>query len=125
MAITRSVDTGTAEIAGFGGSESVDTGVEMAGFDGSESVDTTAGEIAGFDVASLGRPRPRTGMPAAFRYPPIVSRRMPVACWMRESVQPKRPSARICCCLVSSKTLLMRAEEHRVPRSRQRLGRPS
>jgi hypothetical protein len=46
---------------------------------GHGSVDTSPGEIAGFAVASLGRPRPRTGMPAAFKYALIVSRRMPVA----------------------------------------------
>ncbi len=90
--------------------ESVDTCPEMAGFDRPESVDTST-EIAGFDLASLGRPRLRTAMPAAFRYPLIVSRRMPVASSMRESVQPRRPSARICCCFSSSKTLLMPATE--------------
>ena len=48
------------------GGESVDTpGGEMAGF-GPESVDTPS-VIAGFAVRSLGRPRPRTGMPAALR----------------------------------------------------------
>jgi hypothetical protein len=83
---------------------------EMAGFGGSASVDTSA-EIAGFGFDSLGRPRPRTGIPAAFKYPLIVSRRTPVVRWMRESVQPKRPSARICCCRSSSKTLLMAATE--------------
>ena len=46
---------------------------------GRRSVDTCSGVIAGFAVASRGRPRPRTGMPAAFRYAPIVSRRIPVA----------------------------------------------
>jgi len=40
----------------------------MAGFAGSESVDTGGGEIAGFALDSLGRPRPRTGIPAAFRW---------------------------------------------------------
>ena len=50
------------------GGESVDTGaLEMAGFVGAESVDTTGGEIAGFALDSLGRPRPRTGIPAAFK----------------------------------------------------------
>ena len=62
----ESVDT-SALVAGFGGLESVDTSPEMAGFDWSESVDTTDGEIAGFAFDSLGRPRPRTGIPAALR----------------------------------------------------------
>jgi hypothetical protein len=89
----------------------VDTSALVAGFGASESVDTFS-EIAGFGFDSLGRPRPRTAMPATFKYPLIVSRRMPVASWMRDSVQPKRPSARICCCFSSSKTLLMPATEH-------------
>ena len=41
----------------------------------------------------------------------MVSRRTAGACSMRRSDQPSRPSARICCCLVSSKTLLMPATE--------------
>jgi hypothetical protein len=57
----------SALVAGFAASESVDTGSEMAGFDRPKSVDTRGGEIAGFALDSLGRPRPRTGMPAAFR----------------------------------------------------------
>jgi len=44
----------------------------------------------------------------------MVSRRTPVVSWMRESVQPRRPSARTCCCLVLSKTLLIAAEDHLV-----------
>jgi len=104
------VDT-FALVAGFAPSESVDTSSEMAGFAGSGSVDTDGGEIAAFAVDSLGRPRPRTGIPAAFRYPLTVSRRTPVVCWMRESVHPRRPSARICCRVVSPKTLLMPATE--------------
>ena len=48
------------------GAESVDTTRgEIAGF-ARESVDTS-GEIAAFAVPSLGRPRPRTGRPAARR----------------------------------------------------------
>jgi hypothetical protein len=54
-------------VAGFGGEESVDASLEMAGFDGPGSVDTSSPEIAGFGFDSLGRPRPRTGIPAAFR----------------------------------------------------------
>ena len=106
----ESVDT-SALVAGFAASQSVDTCSEMAGFDWSGSVGTSGGEIAGFALDSLGRPRPRTGIPAAFRYPLTVSRRIPVVCWMRESVQPRRPSARICCRVVSPKTLLMPATE--------------
>jgi hypothetical protein len=62
----ESVDT-SGLVAGFDAAESVDTGAEMAGFDWPESVDTTGEGIAGFALASLGRPRPRTGSPAAFR----------------------------------------------------------
>jgi hypothetical protein len=102
----------------------VDTSALVAAFGGPESVDTSP-EIAGFGFDSLGRPRPRTPMRAAFRYALTVSRRMPVVCWMRDNVQPKRPSARICCCFSSSKTLLMPASGTHVPRPRQRLGRLS
>jgi hypothetical protein len=59
------VDT-SALVAGFDGPESVDTRLEIAGFAG-KSVDTADGEIAGFGFDSLGRPRPRTGIPAALR----------------------------------------------------------
>ena len=62
----ESVDT-SALVTAFARSESVDTSPEMAGFAGAESVDTTGGEIAGFALDSLGRPRPRTGIPAAFK----------------------------------------------------------
>src|SRR5262245_54200483 len=62
----ESVDTSVL-VPGFGGEESVDTSLEMAGFDGPGSVDTSSPEIAGFGFDSLGRPRPRTGIPAAFR----------------------------------------------------------
>src|SRR5712691_808798 len=41
----------------------------------------------------------------------MVSRRPASACSMRRSDHPSRPSARICCCVVSSKTLLMPATE--------------
>src|SRR5438093_10148293 len=41
----------------------------------------------------------------------MVSRRTASACSMRRSDHPRRPSARICCCLVSSKTLLMPVTE--------------
>ena len=42
---------------------------------------------------------------------------------MRRSDHPSRPSARICCCLSSSKTLLMPATELAFRRRRQRLDR--
>ena len=55
-------------------------------------------------------PFPRTAIPPAFRYAPAVSRRTPVACSMRLSVHPSRPSAIICCFFSSLKTLLMATE---------------
>lgn len=55
-----------ARPGGATGRRSVDTSSVVAGFDGPESVDTSP-EIAGFGFDSLGRPRPRTGIPAAFR----------------------------------------------------------
>ena len=54
-------------MAGFDGLDSVDVSDEMAGLKGLESVDTSGGGMAGFGVPSLGRPGPRTAMPAAFR----------------------------------------------------------
>ena len=61
----ESVDTSSL-VAGFAPGESVDTSAEIADFDG-ESVDTS-GVVAGFGGQTRGRPpRPRTGMPAAFR----------------------------------------------------------
>ena len=57
----ESVDT-SAVVADFAPSESVDTAPEMAGFAGPGSVDTDGGEVAGFALDSLGRPRPRTGI---------------------------------------------------------------
>ena len=59
---TESVDT-SALVAAFASPASV----EMAGFAGAESVDTTGRKIAGFALDSLGRPRSRTGIPAAFK----------------------------------------------------------
>ena len=49
-------------------------------------------------------------MPAARRYPPIVSRRMCTAASMRRSDHPSRPSAMTCCFLSSLKTLLTLTE---------------
>jgi hypothetical protein len=82
----------------------------MAGFAGPGSVDTPS-EMAGFEESG-GRPRPRTLTPAAFRYALAVSRRTPVACSMRLSDHPSRPSATTCCLLSSLKTLLIPAQEH-------------
>src|SRR5208282_461252 len=79
----------------------------MAGFAAPESVITS---LAGF---GLHRPQPlggRTAIAAAFRYAPAVSRRIPVACWMRRSDQPSRPRAKTCCFFSSFKTLAMPTE---------------
>jgi hypothetical protein len=54
-------------------------------------------------------PRPFRPIPAAFRYALAISRRTPVAAWMRRSGQPSRPNARTCCCLYSPKMLAMSA----------------
>src|SRR5437660_4296500 len=93
-------------------SESVDTSPVVAGFGGSGSVDTPA-VVAGFGGHTTGRPpRPRTPIPAAFRYALAVSLRTAVSCSIRRSDQPSRPSARTCCFLSSLKTLLILAQEH-------------
>jgi hypothetical protein len=63
-------------------------------------------------IDSLGRPRPRTGMPAAFRSPLISPDECRSSPWMRESVQPRRPNEKICCWAVWSKALLIAAEDH-------------
>src|ERR1039457_1834044 len=79
----------------------------MAGFAAPESVITS---LAGFGSH---RPQPlggRTAIPAAFRYAPAVSRRIPVACWMRRSDQTSRPRAKTCCFFSSFKTLAMPTE---------------
>src|ERR1700722_16193961 len=79
----------------------------MAGFAAPESVITS---LAGFGSH---RPQPlggRPAIPAAFRYAPAVSRRIPVACWMRRSDQPSRPRAKTCCFFSSFKTLAMPTE---------------
>src|SRR3954447_12182917 len=73
-----------------------------------ESVITS---LAGF--AGPRRPHPpgdRTGMPAARRYPPMVSRRMCTAASMRLRDHPSRPSAMTCCFFSSLKTLLTLTE---------------
>jgi len=81
--------------SGLGSRGSGTTG--MAGFAALESVITS---LAGFDSH---HPQPqggRTVIPTAFRYAPAVSRRIPVACWMRRSDQPSRPRAKTCCFFV-------------------------
>ena len=55
-----------ARPGGGGAAGSVDTSALVAGFGGPESVDTSP-EMAGFALDSLGRSRPPTRMPAAFR----------------------------------------------------------
>ena len=67
-----------------GAGESVDTSRPGDRFCGPESVDTSR-EIAGFAFDSLGRPRPRTGIPAAFRYSPTL-RTSPRARWRASRV---------------------------------------
>jgi methyl coenzyme M reductase subunit C len=79
----------------------------MAGFAPPESVDTKVVEMAGFARAAGRRPRPGTTMPAALRWPLMVSRRTPIVRSMRRRDQPNRPSATIGWCLSSAKTLLM------------------
>src|SRR6266513_4175645 len=58
------------------------------------------------------RPAGRTASPAALRYAPAVSRRTPVAAWMRRRVQPSCPRAMTCCFFVSLKRLAMRRRDH-------------
>jgi len=94
------------------GPESGDTtGGEIAEF-APRSVDT-AGVIAAFAVASLGRPRRRTARPAARRYRVTVARSTCTAVEIRLAGHPSRPRARTCCCLVCSKTWLIRAKDTR------------
>ena len=87
-------------------------GFETAGSgatDGDGSVDTCSA-MAGFGGHSDGwPPRLRTAIPTARRYALAVSRRTPVADWIRRSVQPRRPSATTCCFLSSPKTLAIPA----------------
>ena len=81
----------------------------LAGFETEPRSGVTS--MAGF--AGAGRPhRPggRSAIPAALRYSPAVSRRTPVARWMRRSAHPSRPSAMTCCFFSSLKTLLISTE---------------
>src|SRR5439155_25092148 len=90
--------------------KSVVTPASLAGFESAESVITP---LAGFDDRRPHPPGGRTAIPDAFRYAPAVSRRTPVACSMRRSVQPSFPSAITCCFFSSFKTLLMPTERIR------------
>lgn len=83
---------------------------------GPESVvDSLAGFAAGPEsvvdrLAGFGARRvrgARTAIPAAFRYELAVSRRTPVASWIRRSDHPSRPSASTCCFFSSLKTFTL------------------
>src|SRR5918912_2189740 len=87
--------------------ESVDTPSPLAGFAAAESVDTPP-VLAGFAASTTCRGA-RTAIPAARRYTPAVSRRVPVACSIFRSDQPSRPRARTCCFFSSLKTLAIPA----------------
>ena len=66
--------------------------------------------LAGFAGACPHLPGGRKAIPAALRYMAAVSRRTPVACWMRRSDHPSRPNAMTCCLFSSLKTLLTSSE---------------
>jgi len=66
--------------------------------------------MAGFGGVRPHPPADRTGIPAALRYAPIVSRRMCAARSMRRSDHPRRPKAITCCLFSSFKTLLTSTE---------------
>ncbi len=79
----------------------------LAGFAaarGSGSVVTPTAGFAGDPLPQA--PGGRTGISAAFKYAAAVSRRTPVAFWMRRSDQPNCPSAMTCFFFSSVKTLL-------------------
>src|SRR5262245_42166322 len=83
--------------------KSVITTASLAGFEPLESVATPMAGFAGVRR----QPGRLTEIPAAFRYAPAVSRRTPVSCSIRRSVQPSFPNAMTCCFFSSLKTLLM------------------
>ena len=73
--------------------------------------------LAGFAGDPLPQaPGGRIAIPAAFRYPAAVSRRILVAFWIRRSDQPNWPSAMTCFLFSSFKTLLTwrRISLHRI-----------
>jgi len=80
----------------------------LAGFAAGESVVTP---LAGFGGALLPHPPGgRKPIPAARKYPPAVSRRMPVAFSICRRDQPNWPSAMTCFFFSSFKTLLTSKE---------------
>ncbi len=66
--------------------------------------------MAGFAGARPHLPGGRKAIPTAFKYVAAVSRRTPVARWMRRSDHPSRPNAMTCCLFSSLKTLLTSSE---------------
>src|SRR5712692_11368572 len=68
-----------------GALESVVTSLALAGFIASEPVVTS---LAGFAFRRPQPPGARMAIPAAFKYPAAVSRRMPVASSILRSAQP-------------------------------------
>jgi len=66
--------------------------------------------MAGFAGARPHLPGGRKAIPAAFRYAAAVSRRTPVARWMRRRDHPSRPNAMTCCLFCSLKALLTSSE---------------
>src|ERR1051325_752852 len=92
-------------LAGFAVGGSRLTG--SAALAASESVITP---LAGFAGVRPHLPGGRKATPAAFKYVAAVSRRTPVARWMRRSDHPSRPNAMTCCLFSSLKTLLTSSE---------------
>jgi hypothetical protein len=95
-------------MAGFVGSEPAVT--EMPAFPAAESVVTC---MAGF--AAAGHPADRNAIPAFRKYTPAVSRRIPVAAWIRRNDQPSFPRAITCCFFNSLKTLAILTEATELP----------
>jgi hypothetical protein len=89
-------------MAGFESWGPVATPGVMAGSESTGPVAASA-SMAGFD-----RREGATGIPAALKYPPAVSRLTPVAASIRRNVQPSLPRARTSCFFSSLKTLLIR-----------------
>ena len=90
-------------MAGFSSGESAITSPVMAGL-APEPVD--AGHGGQLEASP---PRRRTGMPAACKYSPAVSRRTWISRSIRRSDHPSRPSANICSRFSSPKTLAIPA----------------
>src|SRR6516162_6964764 len=80
----------------------------LAGFAGVGSVITSF--LAGFGRLRPHPPGCPTGIPAALRYAPMVSRRMCTARSICRSDHPRRPKAITCCLFSSFKTLLTSTE---------------